>query len=64
MRMKNWILSNFNKFIATLNLHQCSYPHWKKDEFDRVNGLSKAKDIWDTLQIAHEGSKPMKKAKR
>jgi hypothetical protein len=36
----------------------------KKDEFDRVNGLEKAKDIWDTLQRAHEGTKPVKKAKR
>jgi hypothetical protein len=35
----------------------------EKDEFDRVNGLEKAKNIWDTLQRAHEGSKPMKKAK-
>jgi hypothetical protein len=29
-----------------------------------VNGLEKAKDIWDTLQRAHEGTKPVKKAKR
>jgi hypothetical protein len=36
----------------------------EKDEFDRVNGLEKAKDIWDTLQRAHEGTKPVKKAKR
>jgi hypothetical protein len=36
----------------------------EKDEFDRVNILEKAKDIWDTLQRAHEGTKPMKKAKR
>jgi hypothetical protein len=36
----------------------------EKDEFDRVNGLEKAKDIWDTLQRAHESTKPMKKAKR
>jgi hypothetical protein len=35
-----------------------------KEEFDRVNGLEKAKDIWDTLQRAHEGTKPLKKAKR
>jgi hypothetical protein len=35
-----------------------------KDEFDRVNGLEKAKEIWDTLQRAHEGIKPVKKAKR
>jgi hypothetical protein len=33
-------------------------------EFDRVNGLEKVKDIWDTLQRAHEGTKPVKKAKR
>jgi hypothetical protein len=36
----------------------------EKDEFDRVNVLEKAKDIWDTLQRAHEGTKPVKKAKR
>jgi hypothetical protein len=34
----------------------------EKDEFDRVNGLEEAKDIWDTLQRSHEGTKPMKKA--
>jgi hypothetical protein len=36
----------------------------EKDEFDRVNGLKKAKDIWDTLQRAHEDTKHVKKAKR
>jgi hypothetical protein len=36
----------------------------EKDEFDRVNGLEKAKDIWDTLQRAHEGTKPVKKVRR
>jgi hypothetical protein len=36
----------------------------KKDEFDRFNGLEKVKDIWYTLQRAHEGTKPVKKAKR
>jgi hypothetical protein len=35
-----------------------------KDEFDRVNGLEKTKDIWDTLQRTHEDTKPVKKAKR
>jgi hypothetical protein len=36
----------------------------EKDEFDRVNGLETAKEIRDTLQRAHEGTKPVKKAKR
>jgi hypothetical protein len=36
----------------------------KKDEFDIVNGLEKANVICDTLQRAHEGTKPVKKAKR
>jgi hypothetical protein len=35
----------------------------EKDKFDRVDGLEKTKDIWDTLQRAHEGTKPMKKVK-
>jgi hypothetical protein len=36
----------------------------EKDEFDRVNGLEEAKHIWDTLQRAYEGTKPVKKARR
>jgi hypothetical protein len=36
----------------------------EKDEFDRFNGLEKVKDIWYTLQRAHKGTKPVKKAKR
>jgi hypothetical protein len=35
----------------------------EKYEFHRVNGLETAKEIWDTLQRAHEGTKPVKKAK-
>jgi hypothetical protein len=34
-----------------------------KEEFNRVDGLDVAKDVWTTLQIAHEGSKPVRKAK-
>jgi hypothetical protein len=28
-----------------------------------VDGLDVAKDVWTTLRIAHEGFKPVKKAK-
>jgi hypothetical protein len=35
----------------------------EKDEFDRVNGLEKAKEIWDIFQRTHEGTNPVKKAK-
>jgi hypothetical protein len=34
-----------------------------KEEFNRIDGLDVAKDIWTTLQMAHEGSNPMRKAK-
>jgi hypothetical protein len=34
-----------------------------KEEFNRVDGLDVDKDVWTTLQMAHEGSKLMKKAK-
>jgi hypothetical protein len=34
-----------------------------KEEFNRVDGLDVAKDVWTTLRISHEGSKPMRKAK-
>jgi hypothetical protein len=36
----------------------------EKYEFDRVNGLEKAKEIWDTLQRVDEGTKPVKEAMR
>jgi hypothetical protein len=34
-----------------------------KEEFNRVDGLDVAKDVWNTLRMAHEGSRPMKEAK-
>jgi hypothetical protein len=34
-----------------------------KEEFNRVDGLEEAKDVWTTLRMAHEGSKPMRKVK-
>jgi hypothetical protein len=34
-----------------------------KKEFNRVDGLDVAKDVWTTLRMAHEGSKPVRKAK-
>jgi hypothetical protein len=34
-----------------------------KEEFNRVDGLDVAKDVWITLSMAHEGSKPVRKAK-
>jgi hypothetical protein len=34
-----------------------------KEEFNRVDGLDLTKDVWITLWMAHEGSKPMRLAK-
>jgi hypothetical protein len=34
-----------------------------KEEFNLVDGLDVAKNIWTTLQMAHEGSKPVRKVK-
>jgi hypothetical protein len=34
-----------------------------KEEFHRVDGLEEAKDVWTTLRMAHEGLKPVRKAK-
>jgi hypothetical protein len=34
-----------------------------KEEFNRVDDLDVAKEVWTTLRMAHEGSKPMRKAK-
>jgi hypothetical protein len=33
------------------------------EEFNRVDDLDVAKDVWTTLRMAHEGSKPVRKAK-
>jgi hypothetical protein len=32
-----------------------------KEEFNRVDGLDVAKDVWTTLRVAHERSKPVRK---
>jgi hypothetical protein len=34
-----------------------------KEEFNRVDGLDLAKDAWNTLRMAHEGSNPMRMGK-
>jgi hypothetical protein len=34
-----------------------------KEEFNRVDGLDVVEDVWNTLQMAHEGSRPVRKAK-
>jgi hypothetical protein len=34
-----------------------------EEEFNRVDGLDVAKDVWNTLRMAHEGSRPVRKAK-
>jgi hypothetical protein len=33
------------------------------EELNHVDRLDVAKDVWNTLQMAHEGSKPVRKAK-
>jgi hypothetical protein len=38
-------------------------PTIDKEEFNRVDGLDVAKDVWTILRMAHEGSKPIGKAK-
>jgi hypothetical protein len=35
----------------------------EKDEFDRVNDVEMVKNIWDTIQRVHEGTKTVKKVK-
>jgi hypothetical protein len=35
----------------------------EKDEYDQVDGLEKASEIWETLRVFHEGSQPVHKAK-
>jgi hypothetical protein len=35
----------------------------EKDEYDRVDGLEKASEIWETLRVFHEGSRPIHKTK-
>jgi hypothetical protein len=35
----------------------------KKEEFNRVDVLEEARDVWTTLRMAHEGSKPVRKTK-
>jgi hypothetical protein len=34
-----------------------------KEEFNCVDSLDVAKDVWTTLQMSHEGSKPVRKDK-
>jgi hypothetical protein len=59
MSNQHWI--KYKRFIAAqiISIFTSSID---KKEFNRIDGLDVTKDIWITLQIAHEGSKPMRKA--
>ncbi|XP_025801440.1 uncharacterized protein LOC112880930 [Panicum hallii] len=47
-----------NAQAATILLSSLS-----REEFDKVDGLQCAKEIWDTLKVAHEGTKTIQKAR-
>ncbi|XP_025791222.1 uncharacterized protein LOC112872339 [Panicum hallii] len=47
-----------NAQAATILLSSLS-----REEFDKVDGLQSAKEIWDTLKVAHEGTKTIRKAR-
>jgi hypothetical protein len=63
MRMRNRILSNSNKCIVMLKLVRFFYPHGKKMSLIESMVLRRQRHL-GTLQRAHEGTKPVKKAKR
>jgi hypothetical protein len=41
------------------------HPHLiiDKEEFNRVDDMDVVKDVWNTLWMAHEGSRPVRKVK-
>ncbi|XP_025806787.1 uncharacterized protein LOC112885370 [Panicum hallii] len=51
-------LFHHNAQAATILLSSLS-----REEFDKVDGLQSAKEIWDTLKVAHEGTKTIRKAR-
>jgi hypothetical protein len=53
-------LQNFHRNAQAIFILTSSID---KEEFNRVDGLDVVKDVWTTLQMAHEGSKPVRKVK-
>jgi hypothetical protein len=51
-------LFHHNAQAATILLSSLS-----REEFDKVDGLQSAKEIWYTLKVAHEGTKTIRKAR-
>jgi hypothetical protein len=60
---KNFIQLSFTPPLLSSPQSFMLLSSLENDEHDRVNGIEKAKEICDTLQRAHEGTKPVKKAK-
>jgi hypothetical protein len=61
--MSNQHRINYKRFIRNPQAISIITLSIDKEEFNRVDGLDVAKDVWTTLQMVHEGSKPMRKAK-
>jgi hypothetical protein len=67
--------AEFPKDGETLDYNQLQQIHYnaqatnvllsslEKDEYDRVDGLEKANEMWEALQVFHDGTMPVRKAK-
>jgi hypothetical protein len=53
-------LQKIHRNVQTISILTSSVS---KEEFNRVDGLDLAKDVWNTLHMAHEESRPVRKAK-
>jgi hypothetical protein len=53
-------LQKNHRNAQAITIHSSSVD---KEEFNRVDGLEEAKDVWTTLQMVHEGLKPVRKTK-
>jgi hypothetical protein len=53
-------LQKNHRNAQAITIHSSSVD---KEEFNRVDGLEEAKDVWTTLQMVHKGLKPVRKTK-
>jgi hypothetical protein len=63
MKMSNQHRMNYKRLITTLKQSPSLLHQLIKKNFNRVDDLDVAKDVWKILQMTHKGSKPVRKAK-
>ena len=59
----DYTIEDIDKIQKDAKAKNSLYCAWAPSEFEKISSCDTAKEIWDTLQVAHEGTNQVKETK-